>query len=523
MPIINKIRSSIRLQALVPIGLLLVCLIASTVFMVSHKEKTIAEQGMRDRATLIAAIAARGVSDAVWNLDTRLGLSFLQALSNDPDYVGSEIRDDKDKVFAAHGEADAKSGKIITAKAQIMRTENGKETAIGRLELRLSTAKPDAANVTSMFGIAVSGAIAFFVVLGLLFLILRGVTNPISHLTKAMTALSSGDLRVDIPARDRLDEVGHMAKAMDVFKANAQAVERYAAEQASQKEEAERTRVALMHKVANEFETSMAGVIDRVVSSSRQMGSLAHTMASIMDTAADSAETVRKATNETASNVQTVAAAAEELSLSVSEIASRVNESADIAGKTANAADQTSETIADLADQAQKINSIVNLISEIASQTNLLALNATIEAARAGDAGKGFAVVASEVKSLASQTARATGDITQTIQSIQSVTQRAVQEIGEIAHIAQRAKEIAASIAAAVEQQSAATREISSSVNQASGGTQLVAHNICQVSDSVGSANSSSKDVLTASINLSNDFNLLQDHVQSFVAMVRNS
>ena len=195
-----------------------------------------------------------------------------------------------------------------------------------------------------------------------------------------MAKLSSGELEVDIPALERIDEVSRMARAVEVFKRNAIEVERLNAERATLKERTERDRIALLDRMAGDFEATV--------------------------------------------NVQTVAAAAEELSASITEIASRVNDSAAIAADTSDAAGQTSGTIAELSIQAQKIGSSINLIHDIASQTNLLALNATIEAARAGEAGKGFAVVASEVKSLANQTARATEEISENIQAIQAATAR---------------------------------------------------------------------------------------------------
>ena len=517
------VRRSLMFRVLLPIGALLVVLVAGSVLGVAVKDSNAARDALSAKAKLIADIAGRGTADAIWNLDAQLAKASLAALAADPDYVGSELTDDHGAALASDGAKEAKTGALIVEKVPVVRIDQGKQKVVGALELRMSTARADQAIATATWTLALVGIGALIVVCGLLFWILKRAIRPIVALTDVMAKLSSGELGIEIPALDRVDEVGRMAHAVEVFKRNAIEVERLNAEQADLKGRSERERVELLDRMASQFESTVSAVLVSVTQACSKMGERAEAMAGKMTTAEHSTHTVMRATNSTSDNVQTVAAAAEELSASIAEISSRVNDSATIAGDTSNAAEKTSGTIAELSTQAQKIGSIISLIHDIASQTNLLALNATIEAARAGEAGKGFAVVASEVKSLATQTARATDEISENIQAIQAATARAVGEIRTIAEVAGRSREIATGIAGAIEEQSAATREISSSISLAASGTQVVAENISTVDENISDASGAARELLTASHTLSDEFRTLDHQVQSFVATVRQA
>ncbi|WP_200289617.1 methyl-accepting chemotaxis protein [Rhodospirillum rubrum] len=373
-------------------------------------------------------------------------------------------------------------------------------------------------------GLAGSMVVALLIVLPLLGLLIdRLVSRPLTHMTGAMTALSGDRLDVDIPGQERRDELGAMAGALVVFRHYAQEVRRLQTDQERVRAETEEARRALLDRLAGDFEAMVSSLLSGVFGSTREVESLAKLLSDGMGQARSGSDTVTQATDETSANVQALAAASEELSSSIDEIARRVTESAQIATQTAFGAEKARQTMDALARQSESVGNIVSLINNIASQTNLLALNATIEAARAGDAGKGFAVVAGEVKNLASQTAKATGEINVQIEATQRATEQAVAEIRAIAQVAQQAEEQAAGIASAVEQQTAATREISQNVNRAAQSTQIVATSIHSVSDVVEDAAQQAATVHSAANQLTTQVHSLDEQVRRFVGSVRSA
>jgi methyl-accepting chemotaxis protein len=274
-------------------------------------------------------------------------------------------------------------------------------------------------------------------------------------------------------------------------------------------------------RLADTFENSVMGVVERVSASASGLQGSAQAMSSTAEETSRQATAVAAAAEQASANVQTVATAAEELASSIDEIGRQVAQSTAIAQKAVEVAKATDARVQGLAEAASKIGEVVNLINDIASQTNLLALNATIEAARAGDAGKGFAVVASEVKSLANQTARATEEIGAQIASIQNATGEAVQAIKDIGATIGDISEIATAIASAVEEQGAATREIAGNVQQASSGTREVTDNISGVTKAAGETGEAAHQVADAASALSEQSNTLRTQVEAFLRAVR--
>ena len=349
----------------------------------------------------------------------------------------------------------------------------------------------------------------------------RSLARPIIAMTAAMQRLAGGDKAVEIPATGRSDEIGQMAEAVLVFKENALAVERLEAERLAQEREAADKLRATRAKLADELEESVHGVVDAVSSAASSMESRAQAFSETAARANQQASAVADASGMAASNVQTVASAAEELSASIREIGQQVDHSTRIATQAVGEAERTNTAVRSLSAAAQKIGAVVNLINEIASQTNLLALNATIEAARAGEAGKGFAVVAGEVKSLATQTAKATGEIAQQIADIQIATGEAVTAIAGIGRTVGEINAIAAAIAAAVEEQGAATREIARNVQEAATGTNEVTSHIAGVRQAASETGEAAAFVLTAANDLSRQSDALKSAVARFLASMR--
>ena len=348
----------------------------------------------------------------------------------------------------------------------------------------------------------------------------RHIVARLSALSEAMRAIAAGDLNAPIPAAGS-DEIGDMTRALMVFRDTANA-----ARAADARAEAERGRAAgerrrAMVEMAENFETGVRGVLDRVAQAAGEMQDMAERMTRSADLTAGEATTAAGSSQQAEGNVKAVAAATEELSASIQEIGTQVHASSQIARKAADEAERTDRTVEGLSQTAGRIGEVIGLIQSIAGQTNLLALNATIEAARAGEAGKGFAVVASEVKGLATQTAKATEDISAQIAAMQSVTQEAVDAIRSIAGTIREVNEFAATIAAAVEQQSAATREIARNVGEAADSTQHVRGNIDSVADAARESGESANRVLSASSTVQDQLRTLSGQVDALVGEMR--
>ncbi|WP_431271916.1 methyl-accepting chemotaxis protein [Dankookia sp. P2] len=329
-----------------------------------------------------------------------------------------------------------------------------------------------------------AGGILLGVGLALL-IVLRGVTGPLRRLTATAGGLAEGRIDTAVEATGRTDEVGAIARGLEVLRGAALRARALEQEASAARDAAEAARLQAQRDLADRVERRLGAVVQGL---SATVGTLETGIATLDSTAQGTSERAASAAagaTEATSNVQTVAAAAEELASSVNEITRQVTAAAQVARRAVQDAREADGTVNGLSEAAQRIGDVVRLIGDIAGQTNLLALNATIEAARAGEAGKGFAVVASEVKTLASQTARATEEIGAQITAIQAATDRAVQSIKGIAEVVAEVDGISATIAAAVEEQGAATREIARNVAEAAQGTNDVSANIAHVSAGV--------------------------------------
>ena len=399
----------------------------------------------------------------------------------------------------------------------------------------------DSANAAFMARIVtLAGGLAMALVVAMsLFVLSRALLGPIRALTAAMQATARGD-EAAIPCQNQRDEVGDMARA---FEGNATRIagmadeqraadaraaderrsseERARAEKAAAEERAATDRKVAMHRLADEFERAVGGIIEAVTSASTELEAAANTLTQTATTTQGLSTVVASASEQASANVQTVAAATEQVSASVAEVSRQVQESSTIANDAVTQAQRTDARITELTQAANRIGDVVKLITAIAEQTNLLALNATIEAARAGEAGKGFAVVAQEVKALAAQTAKATDEISTQISGMQAATKESVGAIKEIAGTIGRISHIAATIASSVEEQGAATHEISRNVQQAARGTAEVASSIVKVNHGAGETSTASSQVLSSARSLASDSSRLKLEVDKFLNTVR--
>ncbi len=379
------------------------------------------------------------------------------------------------------------------------------------------------ANAESTLNFMIASMLAVTViVVSLALLIGRGVSRPVVAMTGTMSQLAQGDLDTTVPARDRHNEIGEMAEALQVFKENAQKMRQMEREQKEAEVRAAEEKRQTLDKMANDFNASVGSVVQSVSSMAGQLQSSSQTMAGTADKTKMQSENVAAASEQASANVQTVAAAAEQLSSSITEIGRQVAQSSKVNAEAVEQANRTYETVQHLDHAANKIGEVVELITDIAEQTNLLALNATIEAARAGDAGKGFAVVASEVKNLANQTAKATEEIGSQISDIQAATVESVEAIQQISRTVSEIDQISSTIASAVEEQGAATSEIARNVEQASTGTNQVSSNIQDVTRAAGETGAGAEQIRSASIELTRQSDMLKQAVNTFLQEVRS-
>jgi methyl-accepting chemotaxis protein len=363
-------------------------------------------------------------------------------------------------------------------------------------------------------------AAAIMLAIGAMVTVSRRVTTPLLTIRDAMLKVAGGDLTVNAGYADRKDEIGALAGALETFKH--QAIEKADIEVQERNRNAETlNRQQAVEQYIGMFEIQMRDALGALGSASDQMNTTSDGMAVVSSQTNARVQDAAKASGEASLNVQNVAAAAEQLSASINDISRQAAHAAGIASRAVGQAQRTDDTVQGLAKTANRIGEVVGLINDIASQTNLLALNATIEAARAGEAGRGFAVVASEVKSLASQTAKATEDISEQIADIQKVANEAIEAIKSIGGIIGEVNEVATAIAAAVEEQGAATQEITRSTQQAADGTRNVSDNITGVSADADAAGAAAQDVKVASETLATQTRQLGAQVTDFLGKIR--
>jgi len=393
-----------------------------------------------------------------------------------------------------------------------------RDAAIGEASRVATTNRDQALHLLLLLGLLLTAAVA--ILAGAVVGIQRRIVTPLSLLTTTIDSFAAGERDFTVPHATRTDEIGRMAKAIEVLRANARDADDHARQETAAAEGRDRRRVQI-ETVTNRFVESIHTVVEGVAGATEGLRRATATLTTTSATTTEQSGVVANAADHASSNVQTVAAAAEELSHSIQEISRRVAETAAAMDGAVRQAEDTNATVRGLAEAARRIGDVVSLITDIAAQTNLLALNATIEAARAGDAGKGFAVVANEVKSLANQTARATEEIQAQVTAIQAETERAVSAIGGIGTTITTVNQYTIGIASAVEQQGAATSEIARNVQQAAAGTAEVSHSIGRVLEAERATAHAASELSHLADRLKGESERLKGEVGDFVTGVK--
>ena len=356
--------------------------------------------------------------------------------------------------------------------------------------------------------------------LGAAIYMVRDIGRGIGSILKPMGQLTDGELSVEIPHQGETTEIGRIASALQIFK-DALIAKKASDDAANADSALKAARADRISTATGDFETMIGELVDSLASASTELEASATTLTKTSDVTMSLSNSAATASHTVTQNIQAVAAATEEITSSVNEIGRQVHESSRVADNAVSQARKTDESIAKLSLAADRIYDVVKLITEVAEQTNLLALNATIEAARAGEAGRGFAVVASEVKALATQTAKATGEISAQIADMQSATADTVAAIREISSTITQVSEVSSAIAAAVEQQGAATQEIARNVQQSAQLSTQVASEVAEVNRGSSETSSASGHVLSAAQSLARESDHLKNEVEKFLNTVR--
>ena len=366
--------------------------------------------------------------------------------------------------------------------------------------------------------IAIVGFLIIFTAF-IAFALIKAVAGPVKMITDYMVYLSGGKLDKDVPSRELKDEIGDMARSVQIFKDNMVRAKELEAEQLMDQREKE-VRQGKVNVATTKFEKSMSEIVRFVASASTELQASAQSLSVSAEQTSKQSNAVAAAAQEASANVQTVSSASEELSSSINEISSQINRSSQVANRAVIDARAAGVSVATLVTAAQKIGDVTQLISNIAEQTNLLALNATIEAARAGEAGKGFAVVAAEVKNLATESTKATEEISSKIAEIQAISNASAASINQICKVIEEMDQISGSISAAIQQQTAATQEISRNVAEAYSGTSEVTQSIGTVSDAANDTGSASTEVLGAATELAKQSDILKSALDEYISAI---
>ena len=514
----KKIRTGLMAMIIVAIAVIYTVVGIFNISATSNK----LEEATLNRLKIVSTLQASAISRSLWHVNHGQVQELTEALKQDPDFHSAFVIDDQGKrVGTASADNQGATDDTITYEVDITHKNAKEKNPIGSLTISLSRANINAQInqliVTTVFELLlILGA-----VIAVLWIIVSRITKPLNDLTVATQALASGALETDVPAQTRPDEIGALARSVEVFKEAAIEARKASDQRRIDRDQREAQRKQTMLDLASHFENSVGNIVHSIAGVAQSLHGSANTLTNAAQTGADQARNVADAAEESTQNINTVAAATEELTSSIQEIGRQVDQSTTITHEALGEASNATEQIRELAQSVDKISEVLKLINDIAEQTNLLALNATIEAARAGEAGKGFAVVANEVKSLATQTSQATQEIADQIGQLQRGTNASVTAIERIDRIINNINEGSGSIAAAVQQQSAATQEIAVNVERTSSASGTVSSNISGVGQVTSQTGDAAREVLEETAKLNSEFDQLKAEVNNFLRNVR--